>query len=258
MTDLAATAPATHGAIATDSEPQTQQKQPQIVLHWLDDSRAQRIVWLLEELGLKYDIKPYKRINHVAPPELKAIHPLGKSPVLTYDDLVLAESGYITDFLTRTYSRLRPSPSSPPSHHHLYNYLLHYAEGTLMPPLTIAYILQVVKSAPVPFFVKPITSMIVNKVYENYLGRTLGANFDFLEGLLGEDGGKEYFVANEFTAIDVLLSYPIFESAEKRVRAGAGTGANFTRERYPRLFAWMERIKEREAFKRAEERTRGF
>ena len=258
---------------------------------------------------MSYELKIYKRIDgKSAPPELKAVrqllhltttpriqdkisrdepgkrgmngktdicsqvHPLGKSPVLTLDNQVLAESAFIIDHLTTRFGgSLRPPSSDIPSMLD-FQYLLHYAEGTCMPPLTIGYIMQSIKNASVPFFVKPITSMIVSRVYESYLTPTYDANFGFLENWLagealgpgaGADGGKEhkdmkvekdYFVGQgkgEFSAVDILLSYPLMAAQKGRVQG-------FDEVRYPRLFAWMGRVKLREAFKRAEERTREF
>ena len=140
-----------------------------------------------------------------------------------------------------------------------------------MPALTVGYIMESVRNASVPFFVKPITALIVNRVYENYLTPTYDANFGFLEQWLagegkgpgaGLEGGtqqrpveeKDYFVGQgkgAFSAVDILLSYPLMAARKGRVQG-------FDEYKYPRLFAWMERVKLREAFKRAEERTREF
>jgi len=234
--------------------------QPKVVLHWLENSRAQRIAWLLEELGLQYELRPYKRINNSAPPELQAIHPLGKSPILTVGDEVLAESGFIAEYLTSQYSSLRPADNDARSMHD-FKYLLHFGEGSLMPPLTIGYIMQSIKNASVPFFIKPITNMIVGKVYDSYLTKTYEGNYMFLERWLAGEvnssgtvrGGvaKDYFVGPEkgqLSAVDILLSYPLLASRDTGVEA-------YTQEKYPRLWAWMDRIKLREAFQRAEKRS---
>jgi len=246
--------------------------QPKIVLHWLENSRAQRIAWLLEELNLPYELKPYKRVDgKSAPPELKAIHPLGKSPILTMDDQVLVESGFIIDHLTTRFESspsLRPPPGDIPSMMD-FQYLLHFAEGTCMPALTVGYIMQSIKNASVPFFVRPIITMIVSGVYESYLTPTYDANFGFLENWLagevkGPGGGveqagkektvveKDYFVGQgkgKFSAIDILMSYPLMAAQKSNLQG-------FEESRYPRLFAWIQRVKLREAYKRAEERTR--
>ncbi|KAF8419372.1 hypothetical protein EV426DRAFT_708086 [Tirmania nivea] len=222
-------------------------KQPKIVVHWLEKSRAQRIVWLLEELGLDYELKIYKRDeNYLAPPELKAIHPLGKSPIVTVDDLVLAESGFIVEYFTSRWERLRPDPSSPAATQ--YQYLLHYVEGSLMPPFVIGQVMQQIKkSKQIPFFLKPVANMIVNGVYNNYLNSTYEGNFQFLETMLE---GKTYF-AGEFSGADVLLSFPLVEAAKGRVK-------EFNKHMYPKLFAWMDRVTAREGYKRAETRTEKF
>jgi hypothetical protein len=133
-----------------------------IVVHHLNNSRSQRILWLLEELGLEYEIKKYQRDpkTMLAPPELRAVHPLGKSPVITDGDAVVAESGAIIEYLVGKYGdgRLAPPAGTPERLH--YTYFLHYAEGSAMPPLLLKLVFDRVESGPAPFFVKPIARAI--------------------------------------------------------------------------------------------------
>lgn len=174
------------------------------------------------------------------------IHPLGKSPVVTVDDLVLAESGFIVDYLTNRWDRLRPPPSSPAAIQ--YQYLLHYTEASLMPPFVTGQVMQQIKKSPqIPFLIKPIANMIVNGVYNNYLNSAYEANLRFLETMLD---GKEYF-AGAFSGADVLLSFPIMEAEKAKVKG-------FEKSRFPNLFAWMDRITVREGYRRAEARTKKY
>jgi len=132
-----------------------------IIVHHLNNSRSQRILWLLEELGLEYEIKKYQRDpkTMLAPPELRAVHPLGKSPVVQDGDTIVAESGAIIEYLVGRYGdgRLAPAPGSPERLR--YTYFLHYAEGSAMPPLLLKLVFDRVGSTPAPFFVRPIAPL---------------------------------------------------------------------------------------------------
>ena len=133
-----------------------------IVVHHLNNSRSQRVLWLLEELGLAYDIKRYQRDKKtmLAPPELRKIHPLGKSPVVTDGDLTLAESGAIIEYVVERYGDGRFAPSRQLPAYLRYRYWLHYAEGSLMPPLLLKLVFDKIETSPMPFFVKPIAKAI--------------------------------------------------------------------------------------------------
>ena len=136
-----------------------------IVVHHLNNSRSQRILWLLEELGLEYEIKKYQRDpkTMLAPPELRAVHPLGKSPVIQDGDTVVAESGAIIDYLVGRHGpALAPAPGTPERLH--YTYFLHYAEGSAMPPLLLKLVFDRVESSPAPYFVRPIARALANKL----------------------------------------------------------------------------------------------
>jgi glutathione S-transferase len=212
-----------------------------ITLHHLENSRSQRILWLLEELGLDYTIVRYKRDpqTSLAPPELEAIHPLGKSPVITDGELTVAESGAIIEYLLDTYDetrRLRPASGTPERLQ--YTYWLHYAEGSFMPLMIISLLFSRIESAPMPFFIKPIARGIVAKVREGYLDRNVQKNLRFMENTLAT---SDWFAGATFSGADVQMSFPV-EAAAVR--------ANVT-EDYPALAEFLARIHARPAYQRA-------
>ena len=153
-----------------------------ITVHHLEHSRSQRVLWLLEELGLDYEVKRYARDpkTMLAPPELAAVHPLGKSPVITDGDVVVAESGAIVEYLVDTHGggRLKP-PAGTPAHRQ-YVYWLHFAEGTAMPPLLMKLVFDKVRSAKMPFFAKPIARGIADQVEKSFLRPNLERQFAFM------------------------------------------------------------------------------
>lgn len=214
-----------------------------LVVHHLNNSRSQRVLWLLEELGLDYDIRHYQRNpkTMLAPPELRQIHPLGKSPVLTDGSTVVAESGAIIEYLVNrnTQRRLAPDPDS--ADHLRYVYFLHYAEGSAMPPLLLKLIFDKVATAPVPFFVKPVVKGIVGKVSNGFITPQLKTHLDFLEAELT---GRPWFAGQDFSAADVQMSFPLEAAAQ---RAGLD-------ESRPRLIDFLRRIHARPAYRRALER----
>ena len=213
-----------------------------IVLHHLNNSRSQRVLWLLEELGVAYEIKPYRRDakTMLAPPELRAVHPLGKSPVITDGGTTLAESGAILEYLTDRYGagRLAPAPGTPERLR--YTYWMHFAEGSAMPPLLMKLLFDRIKKGA-PFFVRPIARGIADQVLNGFVLPNLERNLDFMEGELAKG---EWFAGPAFTTADVQMSFPL-EAA--RARGGLD-------ERRPRLMAWLERIHARPAYGRALER----
>jgi glutathione S-transferase len=211
-----------------------------ITLHHLNNSRSQRILWLLEELGVPYEIKRYQRDpkTMLAPPELRTVHPLAKSPVITDGDLTLAESGAIIDYLAQTYGDGRLLPPAGTPERLRCNYWLHYAEGSAMPPLLLKLVINRVRTAPAPFFVKPIARSIADKVDASFTDPQLKLHLDYLEGELGK---SEWFVGDSFSAADIQLSFPLEAFA---ARGGLGKG-------HPRLAAFLERIHARPAYQRA-------
>ena len=214
-----------------------------IVVHHLNNSRSQRILWLLEELGLEYDIKRYQRDAQtmLAPPELRKIHPLGKSPVITDGNLTLAESGAIIEYLVGRYGHGRLMPAADTPARLRYTYWLHYAEGSLQPLLLMKLFFGRIEKGPMPFFAKPIAKAIAGKVTGSFISPNLERNFDYLETELGR---STWFAGPEFTAADIQMSFPL----EAAVSRG---GLDSKR---PKLMAFLERIHARPAYKKAIER----
>jgi glutathione S-transferase len=214
-----------------------------IVVHHLDNSRSQRVLWLLEELGIPYEIQRYQRDARtmLAPPELRKVHPLGKSPVITDDGRVIAESGAIIDYIIERHGggRLAPPPGSDARLR--YNYWLHYAEGSAMPPLLLKLVFDRLENGPVPFLVRPVVRAIARQVKRAFVAPFLQLHLDYMESELGQN---EWFAGNEFTAADIQLSFPL--------EAAALFGG--LDESRPRLHAFLERIHSRPAYRRALER----
>jgi glutathione S-transferase len=199
-----------------------------IVVHHLNDSRSQRILWLLEELGLPYEIKKYQRNSEtrLAPPELKAVHPLGKSPVITDDGRTIIESGAIIDYVIRRHGggRLQPDPTSPA--YDEYVQWLHFAEGSAMLPLLLKLYVSRLGEAGAPLAPR-IESEIANHL--GYVDRALQ--------------GRDYLLGAELTGADVQLSF-----------VGEIAGSRADRAAYPALAAWVKRFQARPAYRRALER----
>src|SRR3984957_3003243 len=179
-----------------------------IVVHHLNNSRSQRVLWLLEELELEYEVKRYERDRKtmLAPPELKAVHPLGKSPVVTDGDRTLAESGAIVEYLVERHGGGRLVPPPGTAERLRYTYWLHYAEGSAMPPLLLKLIFDRIETSPMPFFVKPIARGISAKVKGSFIEPQITQHLDYLEGELGKNS---WFAGNEFSAADIQMSFPL-------------------------------------------------
>jgi glutathione S-transferase len=212
-----------------------------ITVHHLEDSRSQRLLWLLEELGLAYQVKRYARDRktQLAPKELFAVHSLGKSPVLDDDGLVLAESGAIIEYLLARYDleqRFRPADALSQAGRD-YTYWLHFAEGSLMPYLVMVKVFATVKAAPMPFFVRPIAKQIAKRVEDSFLMPSINRYFDFIEAHLGR---QDWFAGDSFSAADVQMSFPLEAAMAGRV---AGD--------YPHIRAFVKRIHGRDAYQRA-------
>jgi glutathione S-transferase len=217
-----------------------------IVVHHLNNSRSQRVLWLLEELGVPYEIKKYQRNpkTMLAPPELLQVHPLGKSPVITDDGTTVAESGAIIEYLLSRLSpgnqgRLAPAAGTPEALR--FTYWLHFAEGSAMPPLLLKLIFDRIPKSPMPFFVKPIAKGISAKVLSLMVEPNLKRQLDFMEAELGR---SEWFAGSEFSAADIQMSFPVEASAQR-------AGLNASR---PKLMGWLKRIHARPAYQRALER----
>jgi len=214
-----------------------------IVVHHLNNSRSQRVLWLLEELGLDYEVKRYERDakTMLAPPALLAVHPLGKSPVITDGDLTLPESGAIVEYLVDRYGGGRLVPPVGTRERIRYSYWLHYAEGSLMPPLLLKLVFTRVPQAPMPALVRPVVRRIADGVRQQFVEPQIKLHLDYVEGELGKTA---WFAGDEFTAADIQLSFPI---------EGAASRGGLDASR-PKLFAFLERIHARPAYKRALER----
>ena len=213
-----------------------------ITVHHLNNSRSQRILWLLEELGLEYEVKRYERDPQtmLAPDSLRSVHPLGKSPVITDEELTLAESGAIVEYLVDRYGNGRLAPISETPERLRYTYWLHYAEGSAMPPLVMQLIFNQIESKS-PFFLRPVAKVITGNVKQTYIQPQITQNLDYLEAELKK---STWFVGDEFTAADIQLSFPLEAAA-----AYSNLGGN-----YPQLTAFLERIHARSAYQKALER----
>ncbi|TAM21353.1 MAG: glutathione S-transferase [Rhodanobacter sp.] len=211
-----------------------------ITVHHLNNSRSQRILWLLEELGVPYEIKRYQRDpkTMLAPPELRAVHPLGKSPVVDDDGTVLAESGAIVEYLADRYGTGTLIPPYGTPQRLRCNYWLHYAEGSAMPPLLLKLVFTRVETAPMPFFARPIAKGIAGKVQHGFVDPQIALHLDYMEGELGKSA---WFGGPEFSVADIQLSFPL-EAATSR------GGLNESR---PKLWAFLQRIHARPAYQRA-------
>ncbi|MES2385237.1 MAG: glutathione S-transferase [Pseudomonadota bacterium] len=214
-----------------------------ITVHHLNHSRSQRILWLLEELGLDYDIQRYERDpkTMLAPASLRAVHPLGKSPVITDGDLTIAESGAIVDYLIERYGAGRLAPAAGTAERLRYTYWLHYAEGSAMSPLLLKLVFDKIESAPMPFFVKPIAKAISGKAKSSFIEPQIRQHLDYLEAELGK---SQWFAGGEFSGADIQLSFPLEAAA---ARGGLDAGR-------PRLMDFLKRIHARPAYQRAIER----
>jgi glutathione S-transferase len=211
-----------------------------ITVHHLENSRSHRILWLLEELGVPYEIKRYARDpkTSLAPPELLRVHPLGKSPVITDGDLTIAESGAIIEYLVDRYGKgaLVPPPGSPQRLR--YTYWLHFAEGTAMPPLVMKLVFNRIEKGPMPFFARPIARGIARKVKAGFIDPNLERIVAHIEAELAR---SDWFAGDAFTAADIQMSFPV-EAASARIGAK------------PAMARFLERIHARPAYQRAIEK----
>lgn len=211
-----------------------------VTLHHLENSRSQRILWLLEELGVDYRIKRYQRdkTTSLAPPALLKVHPLGKSPVITDGPVTVAESGAIIEYLVDRYDTGRLRPAAGTSERLAYTYWLHYAEGSFMPLMIISLIMGKVESAPMPFFIKPVARGIVSKVRSGYLDQNVKRNLDFMESSLAQ---TPWFCGQDLTAADIQMSFAL-EAAEVRTNLSAD---------YPNLAGFLQRMRALPAYQAA-------
>jgi glutathione S-transferase len=217
-----------------------------IVLHHLNNSRSQRILWLLEELNLEYEVKIYQRdsVTNLAPNTLTLMHPLGKSPIITDGDITVAESGAIIEYLIGTYYKGGEGQLTDPQRgnesHRQYTYWLHFSEGTLMPPLVAKLVLDRVRTNAKPFFVKIIANKIVDKLMTSYYGPIIAKNMDYIESHLGHNA---WFAGEELSGADIQMSFPL-EAAVARGNT----------KHFPNITKFVEKVHARPAYQAALEK----
>ena len=209
-----------------------------ITVHHLNNSRSQRVLWLLEELGVPYDVKRYERNakTMLAPPELHAVHPLGKSPVITDGAHTIAETGAIVDYLIATYGDGRLIPPAGTEERLRYTYWLHFAEGSAMPPLVMTLVFSALPSR-VPFFIRPVAKLISDNVQKSFLRPNIEAQLKLMEAELGK---STWFAGAELTGADVMMSFPVEAAA---TRGGLGDA--------PKLKQWLVSVHARPAYQAA-------
>lgn len=214
-----------------------------ILVHHLNNSRSQRVLWLLEELGIDYEVKRYERDpkTMLAPEALRKVHPLGKSPVISDGKLTVAESGAIVEYLVDRYGngKLAPKPGTPERLR--YTYWMHFAEGTAMPPLLMKLVFDRIERGPMPFFVKPVAKAIAGRVKSTFITPNIERTLDYMEAELGQHA---WFAGKSFSAADIQMSFPLEAAA---MRGGLDASR-------PKLMHFLERIHERPAYRRALER----
>jgi glutathione S-transferase len=221
-----------------------------LTVHHLDHSRSTRILWLLEELGVPYELKIYQRNpkTRLAPPELKAVHPLGKAPVISDGDLVVAESGAILEYLAETYAgqsgahattelaALEPARGTPA--HRQHRFWMHYAEGSVMNWMVMKLVFGIIPTQPMPFFVRPIARALCNKVIDTLIDPNITQTLAFIDAHLKT---HRWFAGEDITLADFQMSFAV-DAALSRAPSGAS---------YPYVSEWFERIQARPAYQRA-------
>ena len=214
-----------------------------ITVHHLNRSRSHRILWLLEELKVPYQIKLYQRhpLTQMAPHELFKVHPLGKSPVITDGDHTIAESGAIIEYLIDRYGKGQMRPQIGTDQYLKYQYYMHYTEGSLMPPLVLSLIFNMIPKQPMPFFIKPVMKEISRNIHKMYINPQIHLNLKFLESELEKN---KWFTGSDFTAADIHISFAIL---------GAIKGLN-DKQDYPKLRKFIKTLQDRPAYKAAIEK----
>ena len=212
-----------------------------LTVHHLNNSRSQRVLWLLEELGVPYEIVRYQRqANMLAPRELSVIHPLGKSPVITDGGNTIAESGAIIEYIVGNYGEGRLIPPSNTPERLRYTYWLHYAEGSAMPPLLMKLLFTMIPRRS-PMLLRPLVGEIAKETLTTLVNPQLKQHMAFWETELNK---SEWFAGNEFTAADIQMSFPL-EAAS--ARAGLS-------DHHPKAMEFLKRIHARPAYQRALEK----
>lgn len=217
-----------------------------ITVHHLETSRSQRVLWLLEELGVPYEIKRYQRDpkTRLAPAALKAIHPLGKSPVITDGDETVAESGAILEYLVERYgaqaqgelAHLQPAPGT--AQHRQSRFWMHYAEGSLMNWLVMKLVFVTIPTQPMPFFVRPIARKLCAQVQAKLIDPNIATAMAFMETHLGS---HFWFAGEQLSIADFQMSFAVEAALARGVEVA----------RFPRLAAYRARMQARPAYQRA-------
>jgi glutathione S-transferase len=209
-----------------------------IIVHHLENSRSQRVLWLLEELGIPYEVKRYERDpkTMLAPPALFAVHPLGKSPVIEDNGIIVAETGAIFEYILDTYAngRLRAPPGTPEAR--AITYWLHYAEGSAMPPMLLKLVFMRMPDGA-PALMRPLVRQIAGKAESGFIDPQLAAHLAYWEASLHRTG---WFAGADFTAADIMMSFPLEVSASR----GGG-------DRSEAITGFLSRVQARPAFQRA-------
>ena len=213
-----------------------------LTVHHLNESRSQRVLWLLEELGLEYEVQHHQRDPRtmLAPPELRRVHPLGKAPSWWMTGGSWPNPAPSSSIWSRARARQAQAPAGNTGAPALPHFL-HYAEGSAMPPLLLRLVFDRIAKTPVPFFVRPIVRRIVGTVDQSFITPQLKLHLDYLESELAS---RDWFAGDHFTAADVQMSFPLEAAAQR-----AGLDAS-----RPRLFDFLQRIHARPAYRRALER----
>ncbi|TWX52580.1 glutathione S-transferase family protein [Colwellia hornerae] len=211
-----------------------------IVVHHLNNSRSQRVLWTLEELGVPYEVKRYERDlkTNLAPDSLKKVHPLGKSPVITDGDITVAESGAIIEYLAENYGESSFIPETKSEAYRQYLYWLHFAEGTLMPQLLLKLIFEKIVKGSMPFIIKPIAKGIMKKIMSGYVGPNITNNLDFIENHLKNN---QWFAGERLSGADFQMSFPL----------EAWVVRNKANKNYPEIIAFVKRCQARTAYQKA-------
>lgn len=212
-----------------------------ITLHHLNNSRSQRIIWLLEELGMPYQVQRHERDakTMLAPESLKAVHPLGKSPVIVDGDNTIAESGAIIEYLVNKDPERRLVPEAGTQAQLDYTFWLHYGEGSLMPPMVMRLVFEKIRTSPMPFFARPIAKGIVAKTYKTFLGPMLRTHLGYVEQHLGS---HDWVAGEQMTGADIQMSFPL----EASVARGLADP-----KQYPNIHAYVKRFQALPTYQRA-------
>lgn len=213
-----------------------------LTVHHLENSRSLRLLWLLEEMGVEYDLKIYQRDpkTNLAPADYQALHPMGKSPVVTDGEMTLAETGAIVEYLLDHYmtAGLRPEKGTP--ERQAYYYWMHAAEGSVMPLLTLGLFLTMMETRP-PFFMRPIIKAVTGQLRKAYHTPSLRKQINYINTHLGEN---EWFTGSHLTGADAMMLFPL-EAAMVRTVPDAD---------YSHIKAYLDRVYARPAYQRAVER----